>query len=254
VNRFWQIVTALLGIGSFALTAKVSKDADRNQREIELHQAMHENERLRAGIQLDRVRSMMSEALQPLSICFVHSMESGIEMVHELQLSNTLSKCGITNAWVKPFPLWPHVELKLPSEMVSGMMTSASGGCHQLGPADLAVSEADPPVRLEWYSEVQADIMMPLQQEFTAIFRRTRHLIDPPEESDAFMQQMYAMNGLDAKKAHIGNYMNLLNEYCAYCDAWKPIVKRFARGDYSIMQPTLANCGFFAWAVVVSMI
>ena len=75
-------MTALLDAGSFALTATVSKDPNHNQRQIELH----EKERLRAGIQLDRVRSMMCEALQPLSIgyMYVSSMESGQTMVHEL--------------------------------------------------------------------------------------------------------------------------------------------------------------------------
>ena len=79
-------------------------------------------------------------------------------------------------------------------------------------------------------------------------------MIDPPEESDVFMEQMYAMDGLDAKKTYIGNYMNLLNEYCVYCDVWNPIVKHFVRGDYSMMQPTLANCVMLVWTVVVSMI
>ena len=48
--------------------------------------------------------------------------------------------------------------------------------------------------------------------------------------------------------------MNLLDEYCVYCDVWNPIVKHFVRGDYSMMQPTLANCVMLVWTVVVSMI
>jgi hypothetical protein len=35
------MVTALLGVGSFVLQARVSKAADENQREIEMHQAQH---------------------------------------------------------------------------------------------------------------------------------------------------------------------------------------------------------------------
>jgi hypothetical protein len=50
------MVTALLGIGSFAVQGKLSKDAEAGQRESELVQDEREKERLAAAIQLERVR------------------------------------------------------------------------------------------------------------------------------------------------------------------------------------------------------
>jgi hypothetical protein len=50
------ILTALLGIDSFAIQGKLAKDADASQRASELVQDEREKARLAARIQLDRVR------------------------------------------------------------------------------------------------------------------------------------------------------------------------------------------------------
>ena len=56
------MVTALLGIGSFAVQGKLSKDAEAAQRESELAQDEREKARLAAAIQLDRVRLQVRRA------------------------------------------------------------------------------------------------------------------------------------------------------------------------------------------------
>ena len=57
------MVTALLGIGSFAVQGKLSKDAEAAQRVSELAQDEREKARLAAAIQLDRVRLQVRRAL-----------------------------------------------------------------------------------------------------------------------------------------------------------------------------------------------
>ena len=47
-------VTALLGVCSFVLQARIFKAADVTQREVELQQAKHEKDRERASLQLDK--------------------------------------------------------------------------------------------------------------------------------------------------------------------------------------------------------
>ena len=59
------MVTALLGIGSFAVQGKLSKDAEAAQRESELAQDEREKVRLAAAIQLDRVRLQVRRACTP---------------------------------------------------------------------------------------------------------------------------------------------------------------------------------------------
>ena len=58
------MVTALLGIGSFAVQGKLSKDAEARQRGSELAQDEREKARLAAAIQLDRVRLQVCHALR----------------------------------------------------------------------------------------------------------------------------------------------------------------------------------------------
>ena len=62
------MVTALLGIASFAVQGKLSKDAEAAQTASELAQDEREKARLAAAIQLDRVR------LQVRLTCGLHAM------------------------------------------------------------------------------------------------------------------------------------------------------------------------------------
>ena len=65
------MVTALLGIGSFAVQGKLSKDAEAGQRESELAQDEREKARLAAAILLDRVRLQVRRALLAACLGFV---------------------------------------------------------------------------------------------------------------------------------------------------------------------------------------
>ena len=56
------MVTALLGIGSFAVQGKLSKDVEAAQRVSELAEVEREKTRLAAEIQLDRVRLQVRRA------------------------------------------------------------------------------------------------------------------------------------------------------------------------------------------------
>jgi hypothetical protein len=67
-------VTAIIGIGSFVVQARVSKAADANQREIERAHAARDKEGALAAIQADRVRGQMTDALMPMiTLCATQS-------------------------------------------------------------------------------------------------------------------------------------------------------------------------------------
>jgi hypothetical protein len=244
------MATVLLGLGSFLLQAKVSRDADRNQRNIEIAQSQHEKDKTRAAVQIERVRSQMAEALQPLNVLLNATIETGSWLIHELQLVETEAIVLGSETFVRPFPNFPHVELKFASKASSFFMPNMYGAL-QFGPADLAAIQADP-AKLERYVEVQAYAQVPLYREIAAVFRRTRHLLEYPD-SDPMIEQIFNMNGIDSKAVHLGNYANVLAGVSAYCDAWNPIVKRFERGDYTIMQPMQANDCALAMIVVFAL-
>ena len=60
------MVTALLGIGTFALQARSAKQSDANQRQIELASQEHEAARATAERQLARVREQMAMYASPM--------------------------------------------------------------------------------------------------------------------------------------------------------------------------------------------
>ena len=60
------MVTALLGIGTFALQARSAKQSDANQRQIELSSQEHEAARATAERQLARVREQMALYASPM--------------------------------------------------------------------------------------------------------------------------------------------------------------------------------------------
>ena len=60
------MVTALLGIGTFALQARSAKQSDANQRQIELASQEHETARATAERQLARVREQMALYAAPM--------------------------------------------------------------------------------------------------------------------------------------------------------------------------------------------
>ena len=228
----------------------MSRDADDNQRDIEIAQSQHEKDKIRAAAQLERVRSQMAEALQPLGVLLTSAMETGQWLIHELQLVDTEALVMGTESFVRPFPNFPHVELKFGSKVVGFAMPNIYGVL-QFSPADLAAIQGDP-AKLERYVEVQAYAQVPLYREIAAVFRRTRHLLEFPD-SDPMVEQIFKMNGIDCKAVHLGNYANILTGVSAYCDAWNPIVRRFERGDYTIMQPVQANDCVLAMFVVVAL-
>jgi hypothetical protein len=61
------MVTALLGIGTFALQARSAKQSDANQRQIELASHEHDAARATAERQLARVREQMALYTMPMS-------------------------------------------------------------------------------------------------------------------------------------------------------------------------------------------
>jgi hypothetical protein len=82
--------------------------------------------------------------------------------------------------------------------------------------------------------------LIPLCCEVAAISRRTRHLLKFPD-SHPMVDHIYKMNGIDSNVVYQENHATMLSSVSSYCDAWNLIVKRFERGDYTLLQPAEAN-------------
>ena len=102
------IVTSLLAIAGYMVQSKNAADADRAQHEIVQEAADREQTRGLAEIQLERVRSQMGDVYRPVHVMLAQADYCAIYMQRELGF-----EC--TNVWdhefVRPFALWPHLEV-----------------------------------------------------------------------------------------------------------------------------------------------
>jgi hypothetical protein len=94
-------------------------------------------------IQLDRIRDQMKEALQPMTVYSAQIMLTHFHLLHEMGLTETKAKCGVSEAWVRPLSRFPHVEIMLLMKMLTSMVTSQYG-VYQLHSEDLEAIQADP--------------------------------------------------------------------------------------------------------------
>lgn len=85
----------------------------------------------------------MKEALQPMTVYSAQIMLTHFHLLHEMGLTETKAKCGVSEAWVKPLSRFPHVEIMLLMKILPNMVTSQYG-VYQLPPEDLEAVQADP--------------------------------------------------------------------------------------------------------------
>ena len=60
--------TAVLGIATFVLQARVAKNAEAAQKDLEQARVEHERGRELAAVQLERVRSQMGDVYRPVQV------------------------------------------------------------------------------------------------------------------------------------------------------------------------------------------
>jgi hypothetical protein len=137
------MLTALLAIGSFIVQAKVAKDTDTMQRDIE--RAQEENARLegKAVVQLERVRTQMMDVYRPLVYAVATSMYAMEWMARELDFEwlrlNALDAC-----FIRPSErLYPHLEVltlyRSPEFHAHALEAQGATMWHKWSPDDLEV-------------------------------------------------------------------------------------------------------------------
>jgi hypothetical protein len=102
------VFTAVLGVVSFVMQARVAKSANLTQREVELARAERGKARELAAVQLERVRSQVGDVYCPVFGMLHQAFVSAAYMSRELGF-------GFIDVWgwefVRPFALWPHLEV-----------------------------------------------------------------------------------------------------------------------------------------------
>jgi hypothetical protein len=230
------MLTALLGIGSFVLQARVSKAADLNQREIETASELAGKEKAHAATQLERVRSQMGECLRPMDAPLGVAIELKSSLDFELELPCAEVWSAALGGPVYPFAMYPFVEMHI-SAFTAAMMGYFTGsGVTQYSPADIEALQADPAKQAR-FCEVHADCIVPCYQAVANLYVRFKHLIDSEAPWKFPMVKMLGGNGFDMETAMGGNVALILNRFAAFAHAWTPLIRRWEAGDHSILQP-----------------
>ena len=230
------IFTALLGIAGYVVQSKNATAADRAQHEIVQEAADREQTRGLAAIQLERVRSQMAEALMPLSSLLARADFCGSCIGFELHMEG-MDIWG--NAFVRPFQLWPHIEV-MDRDLAGNrkFLKAFKGSAYsKYSPAEIALLED--PAKRQIYIEAHASCMAPCYREVATIFATKGHLLQRPPLT--FLDVIFPDGVADWTK-FLGGSLNYLQiEMAAFADAWAPLERRWEVGDFSRIQPAPPN-------------
>ena len=170
------VVTALIGVGGFILQSKAAKAADETARDIDRAQEANEKERSEVKLQLEKVRSQMSDALIPLMAHLLVAINHESELGQGLGFAmHTASKFMAISEHVEPMPAWPHISVR-PHGGQPGLLPKMTPYV-KYTPEDLAMLEADVEKR-QLYIERYTDCIVPCLLDFGELVRRKWHLLE----------------------------------------------------------------------------
>jgi hypothetical protein len=104
------MVTALLGLASYVLQAKLARDAAHSDKDHDRLLAGREKAQRQAALQLERVRSQNADALMPISfhLGVVNDLQANLQWELKLPIAETLQRHKI---FIRPQALLPHLEV-----------------------------------------------------------------------------------------------------------------------------------------------
>jgi hypothetical protein len=136
-------VTALLGIASYLVQAKISRDAEKSQKESDRAHVDRTRAEMKAEQQLARVMTQMERFVAPLNTSMAQLLEALVCTLGEVGLAAQIEHWQL--AWLK-VPAAPHIEVYHSANpaMVGAMLRSPY---FKLAAQDIAVLENDPAAR-----------------------------------------------------------------------------------------------------------
>jgi hypothetical protein len=215
--------TALLGIATFVLQARVAKNAEAVQKDLEQARVEQERGRERAAVQLERVRSQMGDVYRPVNVMLQQADACAIYMQRELGFE---FKDTWGHEFVRPFTLWPHVEV-LTRDWSPKYIAAFKGSPYKkYGPADIALLED--PAKRQVYIEAHANCIAPRYREVAVILATNSALVEPPPPS--YLDGVFSADGMDWTKFSMGTLSFHMNDMAAFAQAWAPLERRWEAG------------------------
>jgi hypothetical protein len=220
--------TAVLGIATFVLQARVAKNAEAAQQDLEQARVEQERGRERAAVQLERVRSQMGDVYRPVQVMLIQAETCATYMQHELGFEYNKAR-GIE--FVRPFALWPHLEAYTRDVSAKSLAATKGSPYKNYSPADLTLLE-DPAMR-QVYTEAHVGCIAPRYREATAILSTKSALMEPPPPS--YLDGAYPADGIDWTKFSVGSISYHMIDMAAFAHAWAPLERRWEAGGVVAM-------------------
>jgi hypothetical protein len=224
--------TAVLGIATFVLQARVAKNAEAAQQDLEQARVEHERGRERAAIQLERVRSQMGDVYRPVQALLNGADACAIYMQHELGFE-------FNDVWgfefVRPFTLWPHLEV-INRDFNPKVLAAIKGSPYKMySPADITLRED--PAKRAVYTEAHACCIAPRYREGAVILSTKSALMENPPAS--YLDGVFPDGVANWTKFSAGSLSRHMFDMAAFAYAWAPLERRWeAEGAAVVMHAT----------------
>jgi hypothetical protein len=225
------VSTAVLGIATFVLQARVAKNAEETQQELQQARVEHERARELAAVQLVRVRAQMGEVYRPVAAMLNQAEKCGVYMAHELGFE-WLDIMGYE--FVRPFTLWPHTEV-CTNDYTSTFFAALKGSPYRkYSPADIALLED--PTKRQLYIEAHTGCMAPRWREVATILSSKSALIENPVAS--YLNGVFPDGVTDWTKFSAASLSHPMFDMAAFAYAWAPLERRWESGGAPSLTPS----------------
>jgi hypothetical protein len=239
--------TAVLGIATFVLQARVAKNAEAVQKDLEQARVEQERGRALAAVQLERVRSQMSDVYRPVQARLQQAEWCSVYMQHELDFE-------FNDTWgfefVQPFALWPHVEV-LTRDWSPKMLAAMRGSPYKkYSPADITLLED--PAKRQVYIEAHTSCIAPRYREIAAILSTKTALMENPPAS--YLDGVYPAAGVVWTKFSQGTLSMPLFDMAAFAHTWAPLERRWEAGGAPATRRTHSTqCSSAVYNLIVAL-
>jgi hypothetical protein len=215
--------TAVLGIATFVLQARVAKNAEAAQQDLEQARVEQERGRALAAVQLERVRSQMGDVYRPVQVMLGQADACATYMQRELGFE-------FADVWgiefVRPCALWPHLEAWTRDFGPKYFAAIKGSPYKKYSPADIALLED--PAKRHVYIEAHAGCIAPRYREVAAILATKSALMENPPAS--YLVGVYPADGMNWTKFLGGTLSYPMMDMAAFAHAWAPLEHRWEVG------------------------
>jgi hypothetical protein len=236
-------VTGLLGMVGYLVQARSVQKASEAQASLERDAAEREKAEAKAGLQLERVKDQMRLFVTPFFMDTLELYHAIVFAARELQLVDFLTFYGHEFAELAAAP---HTEIWMGE--LQNVKNLIAAPFFRLSPTDIAVL-TDDAAKCQRYTELVEYTWLPPLRRLRQIISIQYHLNEHIawEEIAATMSdnvQLAKWKGAGTSAALIFTWTQL------YCEHLESLLGRWAGGDHSLLQPTIASPG---WLMLVQV-